>query len=29
VVPVRLSGGQVCLRSINPADVIVDVVGAG
>ena len=29
VVPVRLSGGQVCFRSINPADVIVDVVGAG
>lgn len=29
VVPVRLSGGQVCLRSINPADVVVDVVGAG
>jgi hypothetical protein len=29
VVPVRLSGGQVCLSSINAADVIVDVVGAG
>ena len=29
VVPVRLVGGQVCLKSINPADVIVDVVGAG
>jgi hypothetical protein len=29
VVPVRLGGGQVCLKSINPADVIVDVVGAG
>jgi Peptidase family M23/LysM domain len=29
MVPVRLSGGQVCLRSINAADVIVDVVGAG
>lgn len=29
VVPVRLSGGLLCLRSINPADVIVDVVGAG
>ena len=29
VVPVRLGGGQVCLKSINQADVIVDVVGAG
>jgi len=29
VVPVRLSGGQVCVKSINQADVIVDVVGAG
>jgi murein DD-endopeptidase MepM/ murein hydrolase activator NlpD len=29
VVPVRLGGGQVCLASIHPADVIVDVVGAG
>ncbi|MFN8021473.1 MAG: peptidoglycan DD-metalloendopeptidase family protein [Acidimicrobiales bacterium] len=29
VVPVRLGGGQLCLASILPADVIVDVVGAG
>ncbi len=29
VVPVRLSGGQVCVKSIHQADVIVDVVGAG
>jgi len=29
VVPVRLGGGQVCVRSIHPADVIVDVVAAG
>lgn len=29
VVPVRLSGGQVCITSIKPANVIVDVVGAG
>jgi len=29
VVPVRLGGGQVCVRSIHPADVIIDVVAAG
>lgn len=29
VVPVRLSGGQVCVKSINQADLIIDVVGAG
>jgi LysM repeat protein len=29
VLPVRLTGGQVCLTSIKPANVIVDVVGAG
>ena len=29
VVPVRLSAGQLCVKSIHPADVVVDVVGAG
>jgi len=29
VVPVRLGGGQICVRSIHPADVIIDVVAAG
>jgi hypothetical protein len=29
LVPVRLSAGQLCVKSIQPADVIIDVVAAG
>jgi hypothetical protein len=29
VVAVRLGGGAVCISSIQPADIIVDVIAAG